>query len=134
MKKFIIMFAIAIIGFSLFAEIKSLNFENYESVDTLFYDNSDYKYWSKDEILENCADKPYIYFDKLDYIMGVTWDTDFSEWTERLMEVVAPILKKYKYVVIGVDNGDKCYFIEHFLIGKNKIFGRYWNASLKETK
>lgn len=115
--------------FSALAEVKSLKFQNNGSDDIVFYsDSNEEYYWTKDKILE-VHSKPFIYWEEFDYTLGVTWECDFSEWPERLIEIVVPILKKYKYVLfIGCD----IYDIEYFLIEENKVYGRCWLPELKD--
>lgn len=137
MKKFTFMFigllfAIEFIGF---AEIKSLRYKNgYLEEDPIlcayYIDEDRNDYFTEDEIAK--FDKPIIYFESLDYVLNMAMKTYFDKkHDQRLIEVVLPILKKYKYVMLS-NEGYYGYCCEYFLIGKNKIFGRFWYECQKE--
>lgn len=128
MKKFI-MFTFVVIGlvFSCFAEVKKLTFQTDDSETTIFYSNSSEDYWTKDDVIEYSGNKPYIYWEELDYTLDNVFEGDFSKWSEKTTEIVVPILKKYKYVYFLGDYFD----VEYFLIEENKYYGRIWWAALK---
>lgn len=137
MKKLFIILVLLIAGVYCFADVQKLMFLNFiedgqKYYNVIFYEDKDVNrdYYTKDEILEISGHEPLFTSKEEVYFLEKTVEDNLelkiNGFSEAQIKIVVPLLLKYKHVLLVLET---TYEVELYLIGKNKVFERYWEVS-----
>lgn len=145
MKKLSLLLVLLVVGFSVFAEIKSFIYNKITEDETVYfavyYDNEyDIEemgvYYAESYVLE-LNFRPEIYtngftyvfdgFDEGDFESTFSTGDDDTDLDRDFLKICTNLVKRYGYFRMDVyDDPTKKYTMEYFRVGEDKIMERHW--------